>query len=146
MFNVQRKEFQQPSFILEVFHMMSLSLTPRLLLKCGYCEGSVSDHETYCPQHLFDMARSNMLHYGCPACDKNSVEVNSSDYFECCSCHRQFSRADNRNEDTKILYIESEEEFLPVIELPELGKGDIPVLKALDTARLNFRKSKKRRK
>ena len=74
----------------------------------------------------YEEAQRRLLGYGCPSCRACAVDVNDSDYFECRSCHRQFSRAAHHNGEGTRLYLETGDNIFPVVELPEPGKGVIP--------------------
>lgn len=106
----------------------------RLTVKCRHCHESVSEHLSSCPMLAYEEAQRRLLCYGCPSCGACTVEVNDSDYFECRSCHRQFSRAAHHDGEGSRLYLETGDDILPIVVLPEQGKGNIPALVAFEEA------------
>ncbi len=114
---------------------MSLGHSHELTLKCSYCKRSVSKHKPSCPMLAYEEAQRRLLSYGCPACRASAVDVNDSDCFECRSCHRQFSRAAHHEGEGSRLFIDTGDDFLPVVELPEPGKGIFPSWIAFEEAR-----------
>ncbi len=114
---------------------MSLGHGHELVLECNYCKRSISNHKLSCPQLACEEAHRRILNYICPACSASAVDVNDSDYFECRSCHRQFSRADQRDGVDTRLFLDAGDNFLPVVQLPEPGKGIFPSWIAYEEAR-----------
>ncbi len=92
----------------------------------------------------YEEADRRLLGYSCPLCRKSTVDVNASDYYECRSCHRQFSRG-ARDESAARYYLFTGDEYLKVEVLPELGNGSFPAWDARERARSKIEEEDARR-
>jgi ribosomal protein S27E len=110
------------------------ALTPRLILECLHCQQSISEHAENCPMGEFEEAKHSFLNYQCPSCKNPVVELNTSDYFECRSCHRQFTRGAGGDNGQPTQFLDFWGEMILVVELPEFGEGDIPILRVFEAA------------
>jgi len=128
---------------------LSLGLGLRTELRCRYCEGTISDHEPSCPMGEYEKAKLLLRRHKCPRCFAENVDVNKSDYFECRSCRRQFSRSDTGEGQRLYLFLDNKEECLVVTELSEKGEGQFhsdDVLKEAEERLQKARPIRKKRK
>lgn len=113
---------------------MSLGHGHSFILECTFCNRSVSRHKPTCPMLAYEEAQRRLLCYVCPVCRERGVDVNDSDYFECRSCHRQFSRNAHHEGEGSRLFLDTWDDFLAVVELPEHGRGIFPAWIAFEEA------------
>lgn len=106
----------------------------------------MSEHAPACPMAAFEAAKANLRTYGCPVCRTSAVDVNASDYFECRSCHRQFSRGAHHEEKGPRLFLETDADILPVVELPQRGTGNFPSITAFNEARERLERARPKRR
>jgi hypothetical protein len=74
---------------------LGLRTAPRLAMvqNCEYCTGKVDDHAPGCPAARLDYLVTQKKQILCPNCKAPAVDVNTSDFYECRSCHTQYTRA-----------------------------------------------------
>ncbi len=77
-------------------------------------------------------ALDGQKHIFCPKCNKNKVDVNTSDYYECRECHTQYTTTDafaDESWERVILIIDMdapmETGVRHAIVLPDKGEGQI---------------------
>jgi hypothetical protein len=108
--------------------MPGMSLGHAVVLKCSYCQGTIGEHEESCPQEITDQLRFLQRTMPCPKCKKGTVDRNADDFFECRSCHRQFTTADRDDSWEKlILFDDFHDEYFHVALMPNKGKGGFPL-------------------
>ncbi len=73
---------------------MRLSLCQFITQECSYCNGTIAEHESGCPEGIIENLFSQRRNLECPNCGKKEVEVNVDDFYECRNCHTQYVTTD----------------------------------------------------
>ncbi len=135
---------------------LGMRITERIIIRCHVC-GS-DPHAEGCPVPRLEKLSELNRHIECPVCHAHEVGINAVDYYECRSCHVQFtSGAGTLPADDKIHYLDDPKaiDLVPVRRLPNGGNGDFPLDKSIMevrdeikrlTAKKRKRGTKKRKK
>jgi ribosomal protein L37AE/L43A len=95
---------------------------------CNICGGEGDDHEATCPRRAIKQIWDLLIKvtFKCPACRDGTTSLNSSDFIECKECNTQFT--------TGAIHDGGRYRLLGdtlVMELPEKGGGDFPLLERM---------------
>jgi hypothetical protein len=113
---------------------MSMGLSLEMFLECTYCKKKIDEeHEkSSCPKGQIAALVKSIRSYPCPECG-GTVELNTGDFFECRSCHTQFSAGEYTGEGldedassegrTFILDMNYENRAIPVYVMKNKGEG-----------------------
>src|SRR3989338_4808574 len=89
---------------------------------CGQTEGHAED----CLGQRLERLLPQRHHMKCPACDRQAVDVNDKDWWECRNCHVQFSSSglvDAPNPEMVVLQDNKEDKSFVVYQLTKPGQG-----------------------
>ena len=108
----------------------------RLIFRCNVCKSD--PHEEGCPVVHLERLNEMNRHISCPACNACGVGVNSRDYYECRSCHTQFTSGGGTTPaDDVIYYLDDPKaaDLILVKKLPNKGDGNFPIDKKIEEVR-----------
>ena len=130
---------------------LGLGLSQQLILKCPICQQSYDSHRSDCLQGRLEKLQGMDRHIKCPKCHARAIGVNKEDFFECRSCHAQYT--------TGSAFVVTEERFLlddpqatdliVVATLSQSGQGHFPLDDVIAKVRKqidNLTKRKRRKK
>ena len=109
--------------------------------QCRLCGESISEHAPGCPHVVLQSLLDRQKSIECPRC-KGSVDVNSSDFYECRECNTQFSRtkmAPNATHERIILLDMKNDEPIPVLVMSVKGQGKMRWDKEIEQAKKSIR-------
>jgi len=111
-------------------------------LPCPVC-GAHDGHYDGCEKAAMEELRERIVNLPCPKCGKGKVGVNETDYYECRSCHTQFSTSgivDCADPERTQLLDERHDQIIPVLVLQRKGDGKFPLDQALEELRKRLAK------
>lgn len=128
---------------------LSMSLVPRLYMECKVCYQSMEDHASDCPQGRLNQVIQNERSGKCPLC-LGKTQINKGDFWECRKCKTQFCSGaivPGMAPRTKRNFheMESGEDFIRVVELPDKGHGKFKIDEMIAFLREEIKRVKKQR-
>ncbi len=114
---------------------MSMGFCHRQELHCSICMEDMNHHNPSCPQLTIENLTRMKITSRCPACSKrNAVSLNMDDFFECDSCHTQYSTSELGAGKERLILIDFKDNVHQVAKLEEKGKGVFKYDHTLDVA------------
>jgi len=109
---------------------MRMSQSCRQMQICEHCGQSVGEHASNCPIGTIENLEASRVRFSCPTCNcYKSVEVNCSDYYECCHCNTQYAASRYVPAKTigDVVVLIGDDLPIKVIALEDKGNGDFRV-------------------
>lgn len=119
---------------------MKLTMNTALVIAipCPHCGRIQGPHKPGCLQTQLLELCTKRRHHSCPLCDKNAVDVNNNDYWECRECCAQFrngkldvSRLSSKDGKQHMIIDFNEDCVYPVLLLSRKGRGNFPIDRAI---------------
>jgi len=117
---------------------VNIGMSQRMVLLCSACGEDIKVHAADCPQGEIERLLERTPRANCVACRKGDLLPNKDDYFECRTCHVQFSRGlicggeDPATLSTVLLDLSGSVDFVPAKQMKAPGTGDFPVLRLIE--------------
>ena len=114
-----------------------MKMQMRQIQICSICGNNVTDHQSTCVIQELNDCLDKLRNLRCPKCSR-TVEINSFDFFECTKCHTQFTNC-KWIDDAKTFYLIGGQKEVFVLEMPDKGKGNFPLLNKIKILRRRIR-------